>query len=139
MLIRKELEKKVRCFIPSNPLLSTVSYGGFNFLHIDFYYDGLPVAWTQINLAKDDLEKEIIELKIADLNKTIFNIDINGSDIIDCILEFAKYIDAKKVFSRILVKDNYDKLNYFYTSKGFSVMHTPEEKSYDSARIHKVF
>lgn len=138
MLIRKELEKKAQSFIPANTSLSTVSYGGINFLHIDFYYKGLPVVWTQINIEKDELEKEVIELKIADINKKIFSIKSNGSDVIDTIIEFAKYMGARKIFSRIFVKDNFNELNNFYSEKGFSVVHTPKEKSYDSARIFKI-
>ena len=137
MLIRKELEKKAQSFVPSNTLLSTVSYGGINFLHIDFYYKGLPVAWTQINIEKNELEREVIELKIADINKQLFFINNNGGVVIDTIMEFAKYIGAKKVFSRIFVKNNFDELNEFYSNKGFTVIHTPKEKSYDSARIYK--
>lgn len=134
MIIKKELEDRVNSFSPSNNKITISTYGGINFLHIDFYYDSTAVAWTQICV-----NAAFIELKIADFNSVYFKIDGNGEEVIKEIINFAKYIGCDKIFSRIVVNNNFNELKKFYTKFGFDIKHTPKEKSYDSAKICKLF
>lgn len=133
MIIKKELEDRVNSFVPLNSKITISTYGGINFLHIDFYYNSIAVAWTQICV-----NSASVELKIADFNKIYFKIDENGEEVINEIIELAKHIGCNKIFSRIVVNNNFNELKKFYTKFGFKITHTPKEKSYDSAKICKL-
>ncbi len=115
--------------------ISAAVYTGFSYLHIDLMVEGSPALWCAIACEEKFDETKQLDLKISDINNTVFKYDEKSKEIIRTLIEICHEIGVSKIHGRVAVATNYDALESFYKELGFEVVHTPHEKKFDSAKI----
>ena len=133
---RNELMERIESL--NTPEIKIETYGGFSYLHVDLNYNNKPVLWCAISCGEEIDETQALELKISDINDIVFHYDDKAEAIVKKLIEICKEINVTRIYGRIAVIKDFKEIEKFYTDLGFTIIHTPNEKNYDSAKINLV-
>lgn len=133
MKTREELMEKIKSL--DNPDIRIDTYTGFSYLHIDLFVNNKPALWCAISCEENIEDNQELDLKISDINDIVFLYDKKAKEIIIKLIKICKEIGVNKIYGRIAIVEKYDVIKRFYEDLGFSIIHTPREKNYDSAKI----
>ena len=131
---RNDLMERIESF--NTPEIKVETYAGFSYLHVDLNYNNNPVLWCAISCGEEIEDNQTLELKISDINDIVFHYDDKAEAIVKKLIEICKSINVTRIYGRIAVIKDFSEIEKFYTDLGFTIIHTPNEKNYDSAKIN---
>ena len=140
---RNDLMERIESF--NTPEIKVETYAGFSYLHVDLNYNNKPVLWCAISCGEEIEDNQTLELKKSDISfplpeelpfDIVFHYDDKAEAIVKKLIEICKSINVTKIYGRIAVIKDFSEIEKFYTDLGFTIIHTPNEKNYDSAKIN---
>lgn len=134
---RTELMEKINKLNTSEITIDT--YVGFSYLHVDLAYNGKQVLWCAASCSEEIKDNEQLEMKISDINDIVFRYDSEAKSIIEKLIEICREIGISKIYGRVTINNTFEETEKFYKDLGFNVVHTPNDKKYDSAKIELIF
>lgn len=134
--MKKRTELMQRLEMLNTPEITIDTYTGFSYLHVDLLYKNKPVLWCAICCGEEIEDDQLLDLKISDINDIVFHYDNQAKKIIEKLIEVCKELGVSRIHGRIAIAKEFKEIEKFYTNLGFSIVHTPKEKSYDSAKIN---